>query len=379
MEIYVVKKGDTLSALSRRFGVGVPELAAVNQLSDPGVLSVGQALVIPTGTSSPGGRAIVTNGYVSAVTAATLAESVPYLTFISPFSYRIDAAGTLTRDYALPGEKLPAGTAGMLTITNLKPQGGFDSATAHAVLTEETAQAAFFQNLDALLAGGDWAGVGLDFEYVYPFDRESYNRFLRLTAERLHKKGFLLMTALAPKSSDSQQGLLYSAHDYAAHGQIADYTVLMTYEWGYTYGPPMAVAPLPQVRRVLSYALERIPQQKILLGVPNYGYDWTLPFRQGRAARVLSNTGAVALAGREKVAIGYDTTAQSPYFRYRDDDGALHEVWFEDARSLRAKYALVEEYGLAGVSWWNLNRLFLTNFLVLESMFPVEKVGRCTP
>ena len=187
------------------------------------------------------------------------------------------------------------------------------------------------------------------------------------------------MTALAPKSSDSQQGLLYSAHDYAAHGQIADYTVLMTYEWGYTYGPPMAVAPLPQVRRVLSYALERIPQQKILLGVPNYGYDWTLPFRQGRAARVLSNTGAVALAGREKVAIGYDTTAQSPYFRYRDDDGALHEVWFEDARSLRAKYALVEEYGLAGVSWWNLNRLFLTNFLVLESMFPVEKVGRCTP
>ena len=371
-----MKKGDTLSALSRRFGVGVPELAAANQLSDPGVLCVGQALVIPTGASSPDGRSIVTNGYVSAVTAATLAESAPYLTFLSPFSFRTDAAGTLTRDYALPDGPLPEGVAGMLTVTNLRARGGFDSAAAHAVLTDGTAQAAFLENLDAILTSGPWAGVGLDFEYIYPFDRESYNQFLRLLADRLHEKGLLLMTALAPKTSDGQQGLLYTAHDYAAHGQSADYTVLMTYEWGYTYGPPMAVAPLPQVRRVLSYAVERIPREKILLGVPNYGYDWTLPFQQGRAARALSNTAAVALAGREKVAIHLDPAAQAPYFRYRDDGGALHEVWFEDARSLRAKYALVGEYGLAGVSWWNLNRLFRTNFLVLESLYPVEKPGR---
>ena len=374
----MVKKGDTLSALSRRFGVGVSALAEINQLSDPGVLCVGQALVIPVGTQAPGGQAIVTNGYVSAVTAATLAESAPYLTFLSPFSFRTDAMGELTRDYALPDGGVPEGTETMLTVTNLRARGGFDSAAAHAVLTVGAVQAAFLRNLDALLASGTWAGVGLDFEYVYSFDRESYNQFVRLLADRLHRKGYLLMTALAPKVSDGQQGLLYSAHDYAAHGRSADYVVLMTYEWGYTYGPPMAVAPLPQVRRVLSYAVERIPREKILMGVPNYGYDWTLPFRQGRAARVLTNTGAVTLAGRERVAISFDPTAQAPYFRYRDDGGALHEVWFEDARSLKAKYALVGEFGLAGVSWWNLNRLFRTNFLVLESLFPVEKLGKQT-
>ena len=52
-------------------------------------------------------------------------------------------------------------------------------------------------------------------------------------------------------------------------------------KWGYAYGPPMAVAPMPQVRRVAEYALARIPAEKILLGVPNYGYDWTLPYVQG--------------------------------------------------------------------------------------------------
>ncbi len=83
---------------------------------------------------------------------------------------------------------------------------------------------------------------------------------------------------------------------------------------------------------------------------------------------------AVTLAGSVGAEIRYDETAQSPFFNYTDSNGRRHEVWFEDARSLRAKYRLVSEYGLAGVSYWNLNSLFRTNFIVLESMFSVEKV-----
>ena len=103
-------------------------------------------------------------------------------------------------------------------------------------------------------------------------------------------------------------------------------------------------------------------------------YDWTLPFVQGTAARSLTNIDAITLVGQVGAGIQYDQAAQSPFFRYYDGDGRQHEVWFEDARSLRAKYALVNEYGLAGVSFWNLNNLFRTNFLTLESMFTVEKV-----
>jgi spore germination protein len=124
---------------------------------------------------------------------------------------------------------------------------------------------------------------------------------------------------------------------------------------------------------VLDYAVSVIPAGKILMGVPNYGYDWTLPFRQGSAAQPISNQRAAALAGQARVEIFFDQTAQTPYFRYRDSAGKLHEVWFEDARSLRAKFLLADEYGLGGVSFWNLNTLFRTNFLLLESMFSVEK------
>ena len=100
--------------------------------------------------------------------------------------------------------------------------------------------------------------------------------------------------AAAPKTSDRQRGILVEGVDYAKLGENADAVFLMTYEWGYTYGPPMAVAPLDKVREVVEYALTRIPPEKIILGIPNYGYDWPLPYERGiTRARSIGNEEAV--------------------------------------------------------------------------------------
>ena len=145
------------------------------------------------------------------------------------------------------------------------------------------------------------------------------------------------------------------------------------YEWGYTYGPPMAVAPLPNVRAVLDYAVTEIPAEKIFLGVPNYGYDWPLPFIQGETrAQSISNQRAIELAVQYGVPIQYDETAQSPFFHYTDAGGAAHEVWFEDARSMDTKLRLIAEYGFRGAGFWNLMRPFSQVWLVLDSLYDVE-------
>ncbi len=369
-----VSRGDTLYSIARRYGVSLPHLIAANpQIADPNRIYPGQTVVIPADGQQM--REIVVNGYATDAADSTLNATLPYLTFLSPFSYRSDLSGNLTPTFHV-NTALSGGhrTANLLTLTNLLEAGGFSSQIAHAILTDQAVQDAFLENVEALLGQGGWYGVNVDFEYVYQFDRESYNQFLRRLTQRMHQLGYIVVTALAPKLSEGQQGLLYAAHDYAFHGQTVDYVVLMTYEWGYTYGPAMAVAPLNMVRRVLDYAAQVIPADRILMGVPNYGYDWTLPFVQGSAARSLTNIDAVKLAGQVGAGIQFDQTAQSPFFRYYDGDGRQHEVWFEDARSLRAKYGLVNEYGLAGVSFWNLNHLFRTNFIVLESIFRVEKV-----
>lgn len=142
--------------------------------------------------------------------------------------------------------------------------------------------------------------------------------------------------------------------------------------WGYTYGPPMAVAPLNQVTRVVDYALSEIPKEKIWMGMPNYGYDWKVPYQKDTMARSISNQQAIALAQKYYAAIRFDAAAQSPWFRYVDGDGQEHEVWFEDARSVRAKLELAHRRGLYGVSYWNLMRPFPQNWTVLTTLYEIE-------
>ena len=121
------------------------------------------------------------------------------------------------------------------------------------------------------------------------------------------------------------------------------------------------------------YAVTEIPQEKISLGIPNYGYDWPLPYvRQVTKATTLGNQEAVQTAIDHGVDIRFDALAQSPYFRYWQY-GIQHEVWFEDIRSIKEKFDLIQEYGLSGAGYWQLMRFFRSNWLLMEEMFRIRK------
>ncbi len=148
----------------------------------------------------------------------------------------------------------------------------------------------------------------------------------------------------------------------------------MTYEWGYSGGPPMAVSPIGPVRQVIEYALSEMPASKIMMGQNLYGYDWTLPYVPGgEYARALSPQAAIELARDQNVAIQYDFTAQAPHFDYIDEQGRAHKVWFEDARSIQAKFNLIKELGLRGISYWKLGLPFPQNWLLIAENFEVVK------
>ena len=225
---------------------------------------------------------------------------------------------------------------------------------------------------EAVLAKG-YAGVDIDFEYILTEDRDAFTSFVWQVADAMRRIGKQTSVALAPKQSADQKGLLYEGKDYRGLGEAADYVLLMTYEWGYTYGPPMAVAPIFQVRKVVDYAVTEIPREKIRLGIPNYGYDWPLPFEQGvTKARTIGNVEAVQIAVSKGAEILFDDRAMSPYFTYVED-GVSHEVWFEDVRSMQAKFDLMKEYGLNGAGYWQIMRLFRANWLLLSGQFEIVK------
>jgi spore germination protein len=218
-----------------------------------------------------------------------------------------------------------------------------------------------------------YQGLNIDFENVSPGDREAYNQFLQRAADRLHREGYFVSSSLAPKTSAGQKGLLYEAHDYPAHGRILDFVVLMTYEWGYRKGPPQAISPINQIRQVLNYAVTAIPRNKIFMGFQVYARDWVIPHVEGREAETFDMQEAIRRAVQYGATIRYDRTAQAPYFRYTDRQGRRHEVWFEDARSAQAKFNLIKEYRLRGVSYWVLGYPFPENWSLLADNFRIRK------
>lgn len=375
--IYTVKPGDSLYSIARSRGLTVNQLLQANpQLPAGGMIQPGNTITIPPSGQQKLGT-IEVNGYIfPGSNPAVVTPAFPSLTYLSIFSYQVSPDGSLDTidDASWIALARNNRVAPVMVVTNIKPSGGFDSNIAHSVLTNTQARDNLIRNIENTLKTKNYYALNIDFEYIFPTDRQSYNDFLKLITGRLHSLGYPVFTAVAPKLSATQPGLLYEAHDYPAHGATVDRVILMTYEWGYLAGPPQAVAPLNQVRKVLDYAVTAIPRDKILMGMPNYGYDWTLPYVRGTLASTFSNIEAVNRAFRNKAAIRFDTLAQSPYYSYYDANGKEHIVWFEDARSIRSKLRLVNEYGLAGVSYWTIERPFPQNLVVLNSMYNVKKV-----
>jgi len=373
---HTVAPGQSFYAIAVSYGLTISELAAANpKLTNLSQVQSGQILNIPSTTRKLG--TIEVNGYAFAnINMSVLRSTLPYLTYLSIFSHAVNADGTLSaiNDAPLIAAARKAKVAPLLVITNLLPNAGFSSELAHTILSSEKLQDTLLNNVLITMRAKNYYGLDIDFEYVFPADRQLYNNFLRKAVLKLKSLGYTITTSLAPKTSANQKGLLYEAHDFPVHGLLTTHVVLMTYEWGYTMGPPMAVAPLNLVRKVLEYAVTAIPRKKILMGIPNYGYDWKLPYVKGTKATAISNVSAVDIASKWGARIQYDPVAQSPFFNYHDSSKKEHVVWFEDARSIKAKLKLVDELALGGVSYWTIQKFFSQNWLVLNSLYNIKKV-----
>lgn len=370
-QTYTVNSGDTLESIARRFGVGIDALYRNNlPLGGNDTIYAGQTLVIDYADEPIFDFAV--GGYAYPfITRSLLDETLPTMKLCMPFTYGFTETGALVPldDGEMLSRAFYYGTTPYMHLSTLTENGTFDNSLSDTLLSSRSLWSVLADKVLAVMNQKGYAGLDIDFEFVLRKNREVYPLFLSYIKERLSPYGYPLIAAVPPKTSDFQTGLLYEGIDYRAVGEAVDYVLCMTYEWGYTYGPPMPVSPVPSVRLVLDYAVSAISSEKLFLGISNYGYDWTLPYvaTQSRA-RSLSNTEAVRLASDNNASISYSVEYEAPYFFYTDAENKEHEVWFEDARSLYRKLSLVPEYGLHGGLYWNLNRENPQNLAVLSGV-----------
>lgn len=375
-EIYTAREGDTVLSIARLFNTSAVKIWQNNPILE-GKNSVfpGQTIVISYGAPELSEKSI--GGYAyTYIDDDLLRRTLPYMTYLSVFPYGLTESGELISpdgDGRLIRTAKEYNTVPLLSLTSLTEEGVFSSPLVDSILSNEALRQRVIENTANAVFSKGFGGVDMDFEFIDPSLADEYALFIEELKNALGE-GFVVFADLAPKTYRTQPGLLYEAHDYPLLGESADKLFLMTYEWGYMYGPPLAVSPIENVRSVIEYAVSEIPPEKLFMGIPSYGYDWPLPFVQGETrAETLSSAEAVDLARREGATIRYDESFMAPYFYYVKDS-VQHVVWFQDARSVDALARLAEEYSLDGINVWNIMRRFPNLWQVLLSLFPIKKV-----
>ncbi|USL44109.1 glycosyl hydrolase family 18 protein [Priestia megaterium] len=420
MFVYIVQPGDTLSSISSRYDYPIAQLRRVNGLEETNIVP-GQALLIASYvyTVQPGDtmRSIAKKAYVSLeqlkranpsvhynylqvgmkikipnisdYIAGTLeyyavrnpeldrdliTDFATYSSSISIFEYHFGSNGDIMNDLndlvAIETTWKNRVTP-LVTITNLTSE-GFSSDLAHQVLNNPQARNNLVNNIFYLVSRKGYGGVNIDFERVKAEDRDLFTGFLRQLGERLKPAGYVLTIAVPAKTSEDIPWL--KGYDYGGIGAVVNYMFIMAYDWHHAGSEPGPVVPITEVKRTIEFAIKSVPRRKLIIGVPLYGYNWSIPYKPGTVASAISNQDAIKTAMRYQSPIQYSKEYKSPFFQYRDQAGQMHEVWFEDVRSMSEKMVLVRKFGLQAIGAWQLTLGFTPGPWLLKKFFTIRTV-----
>ena len=248
-EVYTVRQGDTLYSIARKNGISMRQLYRNNLwLQGKAVLRRGDRIVLRYENQGSKGK-IMTNSYAYPyINAELLRPQLPFLSWFTPFTYGINTEGGLVdlEDQALLSLAEFYAAKPLMHLSTLTEEGGFSNDRASMIFNDAEKQEKLIGEIVQTMQRKKYRGLDVDFEFIYPEERYDYIAFLQNLRLRLNPMGYPVFSALAPKTSDTQRGVLYEGHDYAGIGAAVNMVLLMTYEWGYTYGPPMVQeTPLP--------------------------------------------------------------------------------------------------------------------------------------
>lgn len=241
---------------------------------------------------------------------------------------------------------------------------------ARKMLATTETRKTFINQLEDLIKKHGYDGVNIDIENVYLDDRDKFSSLIKELYQRLDPQGYKVTVCVPAKTGDSRSNAWSGPFDYDAIGKYSHYVAIMTYdEHGYSTGPG-PIASYGWVRDVVKYSVNKISPEKILLGIPGYGFDW----KAGqRSPTYLSYSQAMSIGASQKANVMWDNEGKVPYFKYRDGNGQEHQVWFENASSLSHKLNIVDEFNLGGIAIWRLGLEDPEMWKVLKSKIKAEK------
>ncbi|MDD2619423.1 MAG: glycosyl hydrolase family 18 protein [Syntrophomonadaceae bacterium] len=228
----------------------------------------------------------------------------------------------------------------------------------HELLSSKENRSRLIGNLLDQVKNNNYNGVNIDFELMAAADAGNFTTFLRELKNALGVDKDLSVAVFARTGKEKWA----SPYEYKKIGEIADWVVVMAYDYSYTNSAAGPIAPLWWVKEVTAYMIQNIPREKIMLGLPTYGYDWA----SGLKTTSITAPKLQALKEKYQVTEGFDYQSMSPYYNYVDSNNKYHQIWLENEFSLSGKWDVAISNQLGGISFWRIGNGFDDLYKLLQ-------------
>lgn len=210
------------------------------------------------------------------------------------------------------------------------------------MLANHAARAKAIKNLLDYVQQNKFAGISIDFENVPPTSQKDLRQFM-----------IELYAAFHPLNLEISQSVPLDDpnFDYKGLAEVVDYLILMAYDEHESESEPGPVASQIWYTNALAKRFAELPSNKYVIAIGSYGYDW----QQGKTpAEEITFQDATRLAQEAEEKITLDPTSLNPTFKYEDDDGKPHSVWFLSAVTTFNQMVAGNEHNPRGFALWRL-------------------------
>jgi spore germination protein YaaH len=232
--------------------------------------------------------------------------------------------------------------------------GSYDFESTASAFKDETTYQKQVEKIVAEVEKYDFDGIDLDYEMVNSSYKESFLKFLKNLSEELDEREKVLSVTVFAKWEDADYKDYQetrAVQDYSEIAKYADEIRIMAYDYTLQSSQiPGPIAPIDWVKEVLDYATEKIPEEKIWLGVHLYGYQWS----SDRTIAFTYTTALSAIVNDPDIEYVYKEDIGETYSAFSCSNGYTCKAYFQSPEGVAARRTLAKEYEIAGISYWRL-------------------------